>query len=49
LTAFPLVVEEPHILDNGVARFVSHERFDICASADRHATRYPETLPVATP
>jgi hypothetical protein len=24
-----------------------HEWFDICASADRHATRYPETRPVA--
>ena len=24
-----------------------HEWFDICASADRHGTRYPETLPVA--
>jgi hypothetical protein len=42
------LVKKPHIMDIGLARFCTPTNGSTSAlPADRHATRYPETLPVA--
>ena len=37
-------MQESHVVDIGLAGVYPHEWFDICASADRHATTVPEML-----